>query len=222
VPDAPRSYDSPRRRASAAATRRRIIDAAGGLFRQRGYAATSMRAVAAAAHVAPETVYLVFGTKSALLSAWIDVSVGGDDEPVAFVDRPEVRALAGLATFEERLAAAMTLNRTVNERVADPLAVLGAAALGDPDLAAMSTGLANARRTDVERLLAVVVGDLRIRDDADRHHVVDLVCALLSVQLYRDLVVRAGWTPRQYEVQTAAQVRQAVLGPCPPPDVAAT
>ena len=209
----PRGYDSPRRRAAAEETRRRIVETAGRLFSESGYARTSIRAVAAAAGTSPENIYLVFGTKAALLAAWIDLSVAGDDAPVLFVDRPEARALAGLATFDERLAAGMSLTSAVNARVAAPLAVLDAAAQSDPGIAALASRIEAARRRDVEQLLGVVLGDQPARRDLSRATIVDLVSALLSIHLYRALVLTAGWTPRQYERELASQIRQAVVRP---------
>ena len=64
-----RRYDSTRRRAQAEATRRDILDAAQRLFEARGYAATTMDAVAAEAGVALKTVYVAFETKAGLLRA---------------------------------------------------------------------------------------------------------------------------------------------------------
>ena len=217
MPVASRSYDSPRRRAAAEETRRRIVDTAGRLFSENGYAGTSIRAVAAAAGTSPENIYLVFGTKAALLAAWVDVSVAGDHAPVPFVDRPEARALADLATFDERLSAAMAINRAVNERVAAPLAVLDAAAQSDPGIAALASGIDAARRQDIAALLGVVLGELPARGDLDRAAVVDLVSALLSVHIYRALVLTAGWTGRRYERELGSQIRQAVLRLDAPP-----
>jgi AcrR family transcriptional regulator len=208
---ASRSYDSPRRRAAAEKTRRRIVDAAGRLFSENGYAGTSIRAVAAAAGTSPENIYLVFGTKAALLAAWIDASVAGDDAPLPFVDRPEARALADLPTFDDRLAAALSINTAVNERVAAPFAVLDAAAQSDPAIAALATRIDAARRQDVAQLLAVVLGELPARGDLSRAAIVDLVSALVSVHLYRALVITAGWTARRYERELGRQIRQAVL-----------
>jgi len=182
------------------------------MFSENGYAGTSIKAVAAAADTSPENIYLVFGTKSALLRAWIDVSVAGDDARVPFIDRAEVRAVADLSTFRERLATAMAINRAVNERVAAPLAVLDAAGQSDPDIAALSTALDAARHQDIAQLLGVVLGDVSTRGDLDRGAVVDLVAALLSVQLYRALVLTAGWTPQKYEQELGRQVSHAVIG----------
>src|ERR1700674_5432595 len=80
-----RRYDSPRRRAQAAATRSDILEAAQRLFEQGGYAATTMDAIATEAAVALKTVYVAFDTKSGLLRAlWNHLLRGGrDDVPVA-------------------------------------------------------------------------------------------------------------------------------------------
>ena len=64
-----RRYDSPRRRAQAAATRGEILEAAERLFGQRGYAATTIAAIAAEANVALKILYVGFETKSGVLRA---------------------------------------------------------------------------------------------------------------------------------------------------------
>src|SRR6266545_3185947 len=78
------------RRPKAQATRRRILDAARGLFVERGYVATTIEAIAAEAGVAVPTVYLAFGTKRALLVELLDIAAVGDEEPVALLERPWV------------------------------------------------------------------------------------------------------------------------------------
>ena len=62
-----RRYRSTRREEQTAQTRRDIIAAAGVLFRERGYAGTSMPEIAAEAGVAVETIYRAFGSKAGLL-----------------------------------------------------------------------------------------------------------------------------------------------------------
>jgi AcrR family transcriptional regulator len=63
-----RSYHSPLRQAEAAATRARILDAAGELFGEQGYALTTMKHIAERAGVSVQTVHLA-GPKSAILLA---------------------------------------------------------------------------------------------------------------------------------------------------------
>ena len=57
------------RQRQALETRRAIAHAARSLFAERGYAATSVEAVAEKAGVAARTVYASFGTKKAILGA---------------------------------------------------------------------------------------------------------------------------------------------------------
>src|SRR5215471_8799910 len=87
-----RRYDNSRRLAQVRATRLKVIEAAKSLFVAHGYPATTLEAVADAADVPLPTLYRLFKSKRALLSAVLDTSFGGDDEPVAFVDRPAVQA----------------------------------------------------------------------------------------------------------------------------------
>src|SRR5438874_2047694 len=85
-----RAYHSPRRAEQARATRGAVLDAARRLFVSRGYAATSIEAVAAESEVSPETVYAAFGSKRSLLSELVDVTIAGDDAPVPILERPWV------------------------------------------------------------------------------------------------------------------------------------
>src|SRR3954454_8695963 len=85
--DGKREYRSPRRLAAARQTRARICAAARELFLANGYAATSMRAIAAAAGVAEKTVYLQFATKSAVLKEMVETAIVGDDEAIPAADR---------------------------------------------------------------------------------------------------------------------------------------
>src|SRR3954452_22905822 len=77
----------------AVATRRRVVDAAGRLFTQHGYAATTLQRVADEAGVAVQTVYFHFGNKRTLLKELVDLASAGDDQPVALLDRPWVQQL---------------------------------------------------------------------------------------------------------------------------------
>ena len=88
-----RPYDSTRRQAQAAETQRQIVEAARGLFTERGYAGTTIEAIASGAGVAAETVYAGFGSKRAVLQRLVTVSVVGDAEPIPMIDRPAVQEM---------------------------------------------------------------------------------------------------------------------------------
>ena len=79
----------------SALTRRRILDAAGRLFAERGYLGATLAEVAAAAGVSVQTLYNSIGSKATLLKAVYDVTLAGDDEPVPMRERPIPRGCGG-------------------------------------------------------------------------------------------------------------------------------
>src|SRR5262249_53569296 len=92
-----RRYNAPRRREAAQATRRAIVAAATRLFVERGYAATTMAAIAEAAGVSHETVYATFGPKPALFRHLVEIALAGMEEPVPALER-EIVAQCGPST----------------------------------------------------------------------------------------------------------------------------
>ncbi len=82
--------------------RAKILDAACALFTTTGYAATTIKQIAARACVSSQSVYFVFGNKRSVLSSLLDVTIAGDDAPVATLDRagsptpsrPPIRAIS--------------------------------------------------------------------------------------------------------------------------------
>ncbi len=73
-----RTYRSPTRVRQRAETRARVIGAAEACFVDRGYATTTIVAIAEAADVSPETVYAIFRNKRALLQAVLEAAVTGN------------------------------------------------------------------------------------------------------------------------------------------------
>src|SRR5438045_451957 len=88
-----RRYESPRRRAQAAETRRQILAAAQRLFEEHGYAATTMAAIAAEAGVALKTVYVAFETKSGVLRALWHLLLRGDESSAPVGERAWYREI---------------------------------------------------------------------------------------------------------------------------------
>jgi len=93
VPEVKVAAAEGRRQKKARQTRRRILAAAAELFTRHGYTVTTIQQIAEQADVAWQTVYSVFGTKAAVLSAVFDVAVAGDDEPIPVAERPFVQAI---------------------------------------------------------------------------------------------------------------------------------
>jgi AcrR family transcriptional regulator len=96
--------DAGRRREERARQRREhVVEAATQLFLEHGYVATTIEAIARAAAVAPATVYQAFGTKQAILARILDVTIAGDADPAALLDRDWVRQAARHQDPRQRL-----------------------------------------------------------------------------------------------------------------------
>lgn len=144
-----RSYRSPRRLAAARATRRRIRGAACELFLAGGYAATSMRAVAAAAGVAEKTVYLQFDTKSALLKAVVENAIVGDDEDVPAAGRDWFVEAVAQTDLDRKLRQIAALTSALHERSGAIFAVARDAAAVDPEIANLWASGKRGHRADM-------------------------------------------------------------------------
>ena len=76
-----RQYNSSGRQEQAKRNRSSVLQTARRLFLERGFAATTMPAVAAGAGVSVQTVYKAFGNKAGLAKAVFDIAMAGDDDP---------------------------------------------------------------------------------------------------------------------------------------------
>jgi AcrR family transcriptional regulator len=218
-----RAYRSAVREEQAAATRRRILDAAVELFQRPGYAATSVAAVAKAAGVAGQTVYNAFGSKPGLLRAAVDRTLVGDDEPVPLADRPEIRRLQAETDPEAFLRGYAELGRQVLERVGGLLwQVAAGAAAGDPDLLALQRTLADQRRTGTLMVVRRVAELGALARGLSPERARDRIWALNSVELWRlltDPEAGAGWSGEEYARWVGDAMCAAVLAPGAKPDL---
>lgn len=130
-----RRYDASRRQAHALESRRRVLAAAHALFVDRGFAATTIAAIAAAADVSVPTVYAGFTTKAELLRRAIEVAFAGDDEPVAVADRPTATWVYEADTAEELVGRYAVMMGELAARAGQIYGVLVAAADAEPELA---------------------------------------------------------------------------------------
>ena len=183
----------------ARATRRRMREAALRLFREQGYAATPMQAIADEAGVAVQTLYFTFGTKRALLSEILDIAIAGDEEPVATLDRPHIQALLDDPDPVAQLRGQARVTRTVYERLAPALEVVRGAATADPDLAALWERSIQQRATVMERFIAALAAKTALRDGMDQATAVDIALALQSPELIMFLTGQRGWSQEKYE-----------------------
>jgi len=196
---AARPYDNTRRQAQVRATRLRIIEAAKALFIERGYPATTLEEIADAADTSLPTLYRLFSSKRALLKAVLDVSFGGDDEPVAFGARPEVQEARAETDPRALITAFARIGRDFMERSSAILRVLATAATVDPDAAQLQDEIRRQRHTGQARIVAVLCARDALDPDLQLPEAVDITYTVLSPEVHHILTVERGWTAGQYE-----------------------
>jgi len=210
-----RAYDSPRRREQARATRHAVLEAARGLFIERGYVGTTIEAIAAGANVAPETVYAVFGTKRSLLSELVDVSIAGSDSAPPILQQDHVQQIRDEPDPHRRIRLLASLGRSILERRAAVDEVVRGAAAADPEIASLRD-LGKAQRFAGQReLLRMVVGAAGLREGLDVETAADVLYAIGSPETYRLLVIDRGWSGPRFERWYAETLERLLLEPAP-------
>ncbi|MCU7727894.1 TetR/AcrR family transcriptional regulator [Actinoplanes sp. KI2] len=207
---ATRSYRSNRREEGARRTRRRILEAAGSAFVAGGYAGATIRAIAAEAGVSVPTVELLFGTKTRLLKAAIDVAIAGDDEAVPMLDRSWTSAATAATSAGELLA---IVARTVGGAQARSAGLVLAAFEGsakDPELAELTEQMIQQRAITAGWIVDALAGKADLREELTRQDAVDSMWLLMEPAVFDRLVRHRHWTVDRYQ-NWFAQTAQRLL-----------
>lgn len=205
-----KGYDATRRRAQAEENRRRILRAASELFVERGYGRTTVAEVAARAGVAVETVYAGFRNKPTLLRRAWDVAVGGDDQEVALLDRPELRAVFDEPDLPTRLAAYARVHTAIMRRTAAVLLAVQAAATVDAHAAALLADIGRERLAAmrVHAAAAASTGRLAVPEQ----ECCDVLWSTTDGALWQRLVQQRGWSDERYAGWLARLWVSALVG----------
>jgi AcrR family transcriptional regulator len=206
-----RSYNSPRRREQAAATRRHILAAAQRLFEQDGYAATSMAAIAREADISLKTVYLAFETKSGLLHSLWNVRLRGDEDDIPVGERPWFRAVLEEQDPERQLRLNVRNGKEVRARIGPLLEVIRDAAAQDPEIDALWGRIQSEFYDNQRSVIAALHGKHALKPELDVAHATDILWTLNHPSTYRLLVTDRGWTPDEHEEWLAGLLCSTLL-----------
>jgi AcrR family transcriptional regulator len=207
-----RGYVSTTRTQQAQQTRRRVIDAATRLFVQQGYAATTMRAIAAEASVSLPTVELLFGTKAQLLHVVIDVAVAGDDEPVPVLSRAWAADAQSARDLADFLSAVALVLSEAQARSAGVILAAYEAAATDPDIQLLILDRESQRERTAAWIVDSVLERAALRPGLDRAGVIDTVWLLMDPVIFNRLTRHRGWNPDRYASWFADSVAQLLIG----------
>jgi AcrR family transcriptional regulator len=186
------------RQEQAAVTQRRILDAARRLFARDGYAATTLKAVAADAGVAVQTVYAVFGSKAAILAELRSLVVSLPEADSSY------EAAMREPTIEGRLQRFVHSIRQRWELAGDIITINEDAARADPSVRAGVGAARERRQAGIAAFVAGIAEDLVPGIDVAR--TTALVDALSLYDLYVQLVAVHGWSQEAYEAWLSAEL----------------
>lgn len=205
-------YRSPLREAQAERTRRNVIAAAGRLFVERGYVATSMDDIAEAAEVSRATVFNSVGGKGQLLKVVFDVAIVGDDDATALPERARSRAIRAEPAARRYLALYAELLTEMAGRLAPISEAVRSAAGADLDARLLWTKHQAERRIGAANVVADVVRKGRLRKGLTEKDAADIVWVLNGPGVYFDLVHGRGWTPERFTAWLTAAFHSQLLG----------
>ena len=191
-----RSYTSPIREQHAAQTRARIVEAAGRLFESDGYARTSIRAIAEAADVAPDTVYAVFGTKARVLTALVDQRLAPAAGVENVMDRPELLAVRDSRDPRVQLHLFARDIAAVSARVRPVYEIMRTAASVEPEMATVFAEMERYRFRNMRQAAEWIAARGELRVDVERAG--EIIWTLASPDVARMLCEGRGWSGDQY------------------------
>lgn len=212
-PVKPRPYHAPRRQEQARRTYRAILDAAAELFVRRGYAATTMSAVAEAAGVALDTVYAAVGPKPVLFRLLVETAISGTEAPVPALERDYVRAVRAEPDPARKLAIYALAVVRIQQRLAPLVQVLQQAAASDAELRALWQEIADRRAANMRLLAAELAATGTLRPELTVEEAADLLWSMNSPEFYLLLVGQRGWDPDRYQQWLADAWRLLLLRP---------
>lgn len=211
-----RRYLSPRRAAQAAETRRAILASAYHLFLDRGYAATSIRAIATAAHVSDQTVYTTFGDKPSLLFEVGVAVLSGELGAESPDTRDYVAEILAEDDVDRRLALAAAWERSVWERgMLRFESMLLDAAATDSRAAEVAAAAWKQKYEQNRELFAAIFPPAWRNPGDDFDELYDLFFALDSAAFVRILVEDRGWSFDDFERWFAEMLRRVFVRPSP-------
>jgi AcrR family transcriptional regulator len=175
------------------------------MFIEAGYAATTIAVISRRADVPEPTIYRLFSSKVGILKELLDVSIAGDDKPVAVADRVAVASLVDEPDVHKIFSGFAAIVTQINQRTTDLYSVLSRAAASDPEAAVLFGELRKQRDGGQERIVHALHRTKKLRTGLKAREAADIVHALMSPEVYRLLVTDRGWSPERVQ-RWAAQL----------------
>jgi TetR/AcrR family transcriptional regulator, regulator of autoinduction and epiphytic fitness len=193
-----RQYDSSRRKEQAHQTHLQIIEAARRLFFSSGYAGTTIEMIAREAGVATETVYAIFGNKTAILTKLVNVSVVGDDEPIPLLERPHIQTTSQIKDPHKLLEIFASDIYNIMQRMSPVFLLLRTTSKSEPEIAALLDKLLKERLKGMAFFVSQLARLGSLRENLNLEKAAETVWTISSGEVFHLLTVDRGWTKEQY------------------------
>ena len=175
-----------------------MVMAARDLFVALGWQGTTIAAVARKAGVSPESVYAVFGNKSALLRGVIQAAVRRGDPDTPLVEQAGPQAVAAAP---DQAAVLRLFSRDITgvlSGVAEIVDVLRVAAQAEPEMAEVYDAIHRGRRENLALVAKALAGKGPLRNGMTEAAALEQIWRLASPELFLVLTRVEGITPEQY------------------------
>jgi AcrR family transcriptional regulator len=194
----------------ASATRQRIVQVAARLFAERGYAGTTIAAIAREAEVAVQTVYFVFHTKTELLAAVADLAITGGLAP----DPSRIAWMAEALAEPDparRLARVVAGFAEIIPRMLPVLAPWQAAIAADPRAAEVYRERLLSRRSALRRIVDVTAQNGQLRAGLTPERATDIFFALTTPESYETYTRLLGWSISEWRSWVVTALERELL-----------
>ena len=204
--------------ASRAETKRRLAVAAGELFAERGYAGSTVTAIAERAGVSLQTLYLAWGSKRQLLRAFMEMRLSGSPSAVsdnswADVARSRLQnSLPADADPQAYLRGVAAFFRATAEPAALGWRLYQDAAAVDPEVREDQLEFSRRRRGTMAGVLSGLPNSA-LRQGMTRDDAIDTFMVIAGPESYDLLVGQSGYDLDRFEGWIARTLIAALLEP---------
>jgi AcrR family transcriptional regulator len=199
-----RKYRSKRREQQAEETRARILGAARTLIQKKGFAETTIDAIAVEAGVAPPTVYATFQSKRGILQALMERAAFNS----GYTDL--IREAGKDENPDTRLRFAARISRQIYDALQNEAELLHSAASVAPDFVRDKEKMRYERQSGMVRFLEMKGA---LRKDLSAAAARDILWALTSRDVYRLLVMERKWSAEEFEKWLGDMLVSALIRP---------
>ena len=190
-----------------------MLEVARRLFAERGYAETTLEAIATEADVALPTLYANFGSKRGLLTRLLGHLIRGEPGASSILETAGAKAV--FAETDPRRALALFADHMseIQARIAATYEVMKAAARTEPDIAAAFAAAQQTRLGMLTKVAARIGGLGGLREGLTVADAGRTIWVLASPETRQMLVTHGGYTPDAYRMWLADTLAAALLAP---------